>query len=404
SEGDAMDSELNMQQQALVGKLYAAALDDAAWSDLCNDIALAFGAAGSAIVALPAASKKQFLGRSSNFTDAIISSYEDYYWQCDVWAEKGQQKGWSKIVASDDMINDRDFERTEFYADYCRQLDLFYVLGSVFPVAPDELGLLGIHRVRAQQHYSPQDKRQAEHLLPHLQRAMQIRHRLAQGSSNQRYSEQLLDTLGLAVLLLDVDAHVLFANALARALFGPDAQAGLHVGSKGCPRWIIAPALLQAVRAALPRQRAGAAPQVPAASSLRLPRPGAPGLQITVAPFQPPHGRFHASPCAIVIARGQQQSGVSIDALRQLFDLTPGESQVGLALAQGASLSEIASACGVSVNTVKTHLRHIFGKTGTCRQGELIALLHRCPPSPAPLQNIKAGLTQTDDAHRWPPA
>lgn len=398
------ESELNSQQQALVGKLYAAALDDAAWSGLCNDIAQAFGAAGSAIVTLPTRSKKQFLGRSANFTDAIIASYEDYYWQCDVWAEKGQAKGFSRIVSSADMIDDSDFERTEFYADYCRQMDLFYVLGSVFPVAPDELGLLGIHRVRAQQHYSLQDKRQAESLLPHLQRAMQIRHRLVCGSASLRYSEQLLDMLDLAILLLDADNNVLFANALALSLFGPDGQAGLHLNTKGCPRWVMAPALVQAVHGALRQQPAGVQRAMPAASSLRLPRPGAPDLRITVAPFQPPQGPYSERPCAIVIARGPQQPGMSIDALRQLFDLTPGESQVALALAQGASPSEIASACGISINTVKTHMRHIFGKTGTCRQGELIALLHQCPPRPRSLQNIQPGLIQTDDAHRWPPA
>src|SRR5450830_392650 len=74
-----------------------------------------------------------------------------------------------------------------------------------------------------------------------------------------------------------------------------------------------------------------------------------------------------------------RQFAISRETLRRLFDLTPGESQVGLALANGASLAEIASTCGVSLNTVKTHLRHIFGKTGTCRQGELIALLHSYP-------------------------
>jgi len=39
--------------------------------------------------------------------------------------------------------------------------------------------------------------------------------------------------------------------------------------------------------------------------------------------------------------------------------------------------SRIAANTSVSVNTVKTHLRHIYDKTDTTRQGELIALLHQ---------------------------
>ena len=82
--------------------------------------------------------------------------------------------------------------------------------------------------------------------------------------------------------------------------------------------------------------------------------------------------------CAIVLAREAHAPGIGAQALQQLFALTPAEALVGQALAQGAAIDAIAAASGVSVNTVKTHLHHIYGKTGATRQGELIALLHQC--------------------------
>eukprot|EP01034_Spumella_vulgaris_P034092 gene34092-42039_t len=62
--------------------------------------------------------------------------------------------------------------------------------------------------------------------------------------------------------------------------------------------------------------------------------------------------------------------------LQRVVELTPAEAAVSRALAAGSSLEDIAAATGVSVNTVKTHLHRVYGKTSTRRQGELIALIH----------------------------
>ena len=105
--------------------------------------------------------------------------------------------------------------------------------------------------------------------------------------------------------------------------------------------------------------------------SLRLARKQQAPLALTLTPLaacQPA--------CALLIARDPAQAGTSVPALRQLFDLTQAEAQVGKALAQGATIEEIAARSGISVNTVKTHLHHTYLKTDTRRQGELIALIH----------------------------
>jgi DNA-binding CsgD family transcriptional regulator len=61
--------------------------------------------------------------------------------------------------------------------------------------------------------------------------------------------------------------------------------------------------------------------------------------------------------------------------VRGLFGLTPTESKVAIALMQGASLENAAEQLGMRVQTARVHLKRIFGKTETGRQGELIRLL-----------------------------
>ena len=63
-----------------------------------------------------------------------------------------------------------------------------------------------------------------------------------------------------------------------------------------------------------------------------------------------------------------------------LLDLTPTESRVATGLMQGRSLADVAEDLGVTMNTARTHLKRIFEKTRTSRQGELVAMMFRSVP------------------------
>lgn len=63
------------------------------------------------------------------------------------------------------------------------------------------------------------------------------------------------------------------------------------------------------------------------------------------------------------------------ERLRALYRLTPAEADVAVQLAQGRRLHEVADSLGVSINTVRTHLRQLFLKTDTKRQTDLVRLL-----------------------------
>ncbi len=61
--------------------------------------------------------------------------------------------------------------------------------------------------------------------------------------------------------------------------------------------------------------------------------------------------------------------------LSGLFDLSPAEARLAAALATGRSLGEVANESGIAVKSARTYLDRIFQKTGTNRQGQLVALL-----------------------------
>jgi DNA-binding CsgD family transcriptional regulator len=64
-----------------------------------------------------------------------------------------------------------------------------------------------------------------------------------------------------------------------------------------------------------------------------------------------------------------------LELVQSLFDLTPAEARVARSLAAGKSAEAIASDSGVSLNTVRTHVRGVLHKTGCNRQVDVVALL-----------------------------
>ncbi|MDE2351146.1 MAG: hypothetical protein KGL66_04585 [Alphaproteobacteria bacterium] len=133
----------------LVGHLYDAALDDSLLPSLATRIATCFEAQ-STVVALRRVPTGigAFVTQTDNYSAKNVEAYNAHYWQTDVWAQRGADFGFGKIVASKDIVTDAELEHTEFHADWLREIGIFYLVGSVFAVSRDEIAILGIHRTR----------------------------------------------------------------------------------------------------------------------------------------------------------------------------------------------------------------------------------------------------------------
>ncbi|MGH6643211.1 MAG: helix-turn-helix transcriptional regulator [Bradyrhizobium sp.] len=81
---------------------------------------------------------------------------------------------------------------------------------------------------------------------------------------------------------------------------------------------------------------------------------------------------------AILIFSGfDEGEAEQLAMLRQAFQLTPSEARISLCLAAGKSLEEAAQEMTIAQETARSHLKSVFRKTATHRQGELIALISR---------------------------
>ena len=78
---------------------------------------------------------------------------------------------------------------------------------------------------------------------------------------------------------------------------------------------------------------------------------------------------------AVFISDPEYKSPAPVDILQQLYGLTPAESRLATALADGLSLDAASEMLHISRNTARAHLRAIFSKTGVTQQTMLVSLL-----------------------------
>jgi DNA-binding CsgD family transcriptional regulator len=74
----------------------------------------------------------------------------------------------------------------------------------------------------------------------------------------------------------------------------------------------------------------------------------------------------------VILFKAATPISVSKQLIAETYDLTPAEAALMAALLAGRSLAEYAETAEISPNTAKTHLRHIFEKTGHRRQIDLV--------------------------------
>jgi DNA-binding CsgD family transcriptional regulator len=87
-------------------------------------------------------------------------------------------------------------------------------------------------------------------------------------------------------------------------------------------------------------------------------------------------------PRAILLVSDPEDAvAVPRESLRDDFGLTPAEAALALEILKADGLQAAANRLRISVATAHTQLAHVFDKTGTCRQAELVRLILQRQPA-----------------------
>lgn len=204
-------------------------------------------------------------------------------------------------------------------------------------------------------------------LRPHLARAaaLSARMKLEQASA----ATDALSTIGTAAAVLASDATILSSNSSFDGWIG-----GLL--SPKASRLSFADAGVNAdFRLALDAASRGAG------RSMAVRGQDKPHFVLHVVPLiRSAQDIFHVGIALAIIDVPGRSAIMDVDMIRRLYDLTPSEAKVAHLVAGGATPAEAARALGVSMETIRTHLKRTFAKTGTDRQTGLSSQLRGLAP------------------------
>ena len=276
-------------------------------------------------------------------------------------------------------FSDRDLERSDYYNEIMRPLDLWHA--AIVNVHRDEtvLAPMGILRTRKQRPFGESELRSLRRLAPHLNRALRVTLRNREMEERALALAEMGDRALAAVVLTDAVGRVAEANNLARVIL--EERDGLHIrdgilsAAHGHDNARLVLLILVAAGCvdALTFIRKSGVMQI-VRPSCRRPLP------LVISPTRnaaSPFGRSHA--VTIAFADPERAPEAEADRLARLYGFTVREAAVAALLVQGHSPSEVADKLAMTENTVRTHIRHLFNKMRVERMSDLIRLMMQGP-------------------------
>jgi DNA-binding CsgD family transcriptional regulator len=352
----------------LVDSIYEAAIDPEKYTDFLTKLSLALRSPASGLIAYDASISRASIVTSVGLDEATLRRDRHYAAQNPFVARGGDFLYPGAVFTGDMIVPDQELVRTDFYNHHMRLSDLHHVIGAT--VSSDSFGaaLLTSARPRRQDPFEEAELQLYRALDPHLRRSLDVQRRLA-AQDGQR---EALDKIPTGCVLLGRNGKVLSLNEAAERVL---ARRDGIVYSNGR---LEAPALDSGARLReLISSATSTLYQSHPGGMMAVHRPSAAQpYTVLVAPFaKTPVDWGGCFPVAVVFITDPGRTALTEDAMVQLFHFTPAEARLARALSNGEGLGQAAEQLAIGINTAKTHLQHIFAKTQTSRQAELVRLL-----------------------------
>lgn len=292
-----------------------------------------------------------------------------------LWYIRGGPRLLSHGICDDGQMDcARDMRRTRFHADFLRPTDIEHGMALRLSAEPNgEMAVLTVNRSGRSGAFDEAERRLANKLLPHLQNAHSMHKRLKGLEATQLAFRATLDNMREAIVHLAFDGRILFANETAETMMFDG-----YLIKRDASRL----ALVQAPDALMMHE---ALQTITTASSGALSvirvhgQDARLGALLTLCPAPPKRSSWGMNRVAAIafIRILEQTPSHATEHLKVAWQFTPAECRLAHLLAQGLSLEEAASRMRIAKNTVRAQVRSMYEKTGTHRQGELVALLCR---------------------------
>jgi DNA-binding CsgD family transcriptional regulator len=364
----------------VIGSIYDAALDIVHWQTAMARIAKAVDA-HRALMFVPGMKSSREFCAAHDIDPGMLAGYAEYYRHKDLWTlrsydilTRAGSAGTGELT-----VSQAEYLKSEFWNDFTRPADIFHsacVMIANSGPSPSDRRYLAVYRPRRSEPFDRDALAFLRTIQPHVLRSLKLGLQLSSAAAERSILEAMLGAVATPMIACTADACVRYANAAAAVLLREDdglstdrlrlvAAAPLYTDQ-------LARAIGQASGVISPdASRAGHTLQVPERSTGRP-------MTITVMPLPRNDDRLlgtEGATALVIVHRHKRPRELELARLCRTYALTGAEAKLVVSMLDGGALPEVATRLGIGYSTARTHLRHVFAKTQTRRQAELLQLV-----------------------------
>jgi DNA-binding CsgD family transcriptional regulator len=272
-----------------------------------------------------------------------------------------------------ELVSDEVLWASEMYKQVLNPYGVEYTMGITIPVDEEVVAILSVMRGPRVAPFTGDECADFSRFAPHVTRAISMYGAFRRCREELTSVKALLDGVPLGMLVVE-DDELKVANRAARTMLDEGDAMRLQNGRLGGATRRADTDLRAAVHEALDGDDR--------AVGVTLPIDHAEPVRAVVRRLHPGSAKMvgaRSEAVALYVTDPRKPLETSEETLQRLFGLTPREALVLRMLVEGDDLQAVASRLGITIETVRSHVKHIMDTTGASRQAELVRMVLSSP-------------------------
>jgi DNA-binding CsgD family transcriptional regulator/PAS domain-containing protein len=360
---------------ALIGSIYDAVLEPALWTGVVERAGKFVGGVGASIFRQDSVRK---IGNSyyhSGIDPRFERLYFEKYIKFDPLSAAYLTLKVGDVSSSLIIIPPAEFFETRFYREWARPQGLVDNVFAILERSPTSIAAFIVFR-HERDGLADDDARQLLGLIaPHLRRAVLIGKVIDLRTIEAATFADTLDGLNAGIFLVDATGRIVHANAAGHGILAVGDILRSFAGRLVAHDQQVDEVLHDAFKAT---EHGDAAIGTKGIAVPLIARDGerhvAHILPLTSGARRRAELAITAT-AAVFVQKAALETPSRPEAIAKAYKLTPTELRVLLTLVEVGGGPEVAEALGIADGTVKTHLSHLFQKTGVKHQVDLVRLV-----------------------------
>lgn len=364
----------------LADRIHRIPAGEATWEEALGETSRLLGCRASLFTIYDTKSFEVVSTRQDALCIERLDDYKNHYVKIDKGVLFAARNPKVRLFCNSDYMSEAALARDEHTQDFLLPQDIKYFAAATFTRPGGVFVALTPQRAATQGPFSPQDKALVAAIAPHF---FQLHRLLAQAEAEElrgSLTTAALESFRAPAVIVASDLELVWANAAARGLIGPKGAFGLF----GRRLYVRCRAESRSL-AALVGAACGTGLAPRGGALLLRDAEGVRSWAAFVAPLHPAqndgrHLRLPRRRYALLLLQEPGDDGLRrLPALEALYGLTRQERRLAEQLAAGRDLRRAAAELGIGYETARQYLKAVFGKTGTCSQGQLLRLVLESP-------------------------